>query len=128
MSKKLNTNSITNELEHSSFFPAKPQVSSRPASGETEPGASLQTQVQRKLLSPTVTRPKAVAENPSTQLSKTAPGTDRSYVRRTFDIFEDQLAYLTRASLEDRIGGGDGSMNAMVRQALDDFIGRQKRR
>jgi hypothetical protein len=51
----------------------------------------------------------------------------RGYVRRTFDIFEDQLSYLTRASLEDRLAGGDGSMNSMVREALDAFIARRKR-
>jgi hypothetical protein len=128
MSKKLNTNSITNELEHSSFFPARPQAASQSASSETAPTATLQAPVPQTIPSAAVTRPKAVAAKPLTKQPKATPETDRGYVRRTFDIFEDQLEYLTRASLEDRLAGGEGSMNAMVRQALDDFIAHQKRR
>ncbi|MDT7596526.1 MAG: hypothetical protein QOJ06_2072, partial [Pseudonocardiales bacterium] len=52
----------------------------------------------------------------------------RQYVRRTFDLYEDQLAYLTRASLEERLAGGEGSMNAMVREAIDTFIEARKKK
>ena len=53
-------------------------------------------------------------------------GAARPYVRRTFDLYEDQLMYLTRASLEERLAGGEGSMNAMVREALDAYIQKRK--
>jgi hypothetical protein len=56
------------------------------------------------------------------------PTTDKPYVRRTFDIYEEQLAYLSRASLEDRLNGGPGSMNAMVREALDAFIEKHRKK
>jgi hypothetical protein len=46
----------------------------------------------------------------------------RSFVRRSFDFYEDQISYLTKASLEERLAGNEGSMNAMVRQAVDDYI------
>jgi hypothetical protein len=47
---------------------------------------------------------------------------DRRYVRRTFDFYEDQIAFLLKSSLEERLAGGEGSMNAMVREALDKYI------
>jgi hypothetical protein len=46
----------------------------------------------------------------------------RSYIRRTFDFYEDQIAYLTRQSLQERLAGNERSMNEMVREALDDWI------
>ncbi len=127
MNKKLNTNSITNELEHSSFFPSRPDVAGQPAVTDTAPKAAEQAPVSQTNPTPAVKRPQIRALKPAQQPKPTVT-TGRGYVRRTFDIFEDQLAYLTRASLEDRLAGGEGSMNSMVRQALDDFIAHQKRR
>ena len=46
----------------------------------------------------------------------------RPYVRRTFDFYEDQIAYLTRESLQERLAGNEVSMNAMIREAIDDWI------
>ncbi len=42
--------------------------------------------------------------------------------RHAFDIYEDQVEVLQKLSLEDRMRGGAGSMSAMVREALDDYI------
>jgi hypothetical protein len=42
--------------------------------------------------------------------------------RHAFDIYEDQVEELQKLSLEDRMRGGTGSMSAMVREALDDYI------
>ncbi len=42
--------------------------------------------------------------------------------RHAFDIYEDQVEELQKLSLEDRMRGGAGSMSAMVREALDDYI------
>jgi hypothetical protein len=46
----------------------------------------------------------------------------RSFIRRTFDFYEDQITYLTRQSLQGRLDGKETSMNEMVREALDDWI------
>lgn len=43
----------------------------------------------------------------------------RRYVRRTFDYFEDQIEYLTRVSLEERLAGRNVTMASMLREALD---------
>ena len=42
--------------------------------------------------------------------------------RHAFDIYEDQVEELQKLSLEDRMRGGTGSMSAMVREAIDDYI------
>jgi len=46
----------------------------------------------------------------------------RRYVRRTFDYFEDQIEYLTRVSLEERLAGRNVTMASMLREALDRYI------
>ena len=60
--------------------------------------------------------PKVSTKQPSARTQR------RSYVRRTFDFYEDQIAYLTRQSLQERLAGNEKSMNEMVREALDDWI------
>lgn len=46
--------------------------------------------------------------------------------RHPFDIYQDQYESLKQLALQDRMQGGDGSMSAMVREAIDTWI--QKRR
>lgn len=42
--------------------------------------------------------------------------------RHAFDVYEDQVEALQQLALEDRMRGGAGSMSAMAREALDDYI------
>src|SRR5687767_4021922 len=125
-SKTLNTESITSELAGSAFFPMRP-----PQKRQEEQPSKTATKVVHD--DPTKPQPQVAgtrhpATKPVVKHLRPPQVTARPYVRRTFDLYEDQLAYLTRASLEDRLAGGEGSMNAMVRQAIDDFIAKQKRR
>lgn len=46
--------------------------------------------------------------------------------RHPFDIYADQLDTLKELSVDDRKQGGVGSMSAMVREALDDFIAKKR--
>lgn len=59
---------------------------------------------------------KTTNKHPVSQSSK------RPFVRRTFDFYDDQITYLTRQSLQERLAGKERSMNEMVREALDDWI------
>lgn len=43
-------------------------------------------------------------------------------IRHPFDIYAVQLAEFKQLALDDRMRGGTGSMSAMVRQALDDYL------
>jgi hypothetical protein len=67
-------------------------------------------------LSPSRQTPKSVTARSAPQSTK------RSFVRRTFDFYDDQITYLTRQSLQERLAGREMSMNEMVREALDDWI------
>ena len=42
--------------------------------------------------------------------------------RQPYDIYTDQYEELKQLALEDRMRGGAGSMSAMVREAIDDYI------
>jgi hypothetical protein len=42
--------------------------------------------------------------------------------RHPFDIYADQYDELKQLALEDRMHGGVGSMSAMVREAIDEYI------
>jgi hypothetical protein len=112
MIKKLDVAQITNELsEGSAFF--------RPAVKPEE----------RTVPSPAPAKPKEPAQKqlPDHQPAKRQVRTqDRRFIKRTFDLYEDQLTYLNRESLQDRLAGKEGSMNAMVREALDQWIAKRK--
>jgi hypothetical protein len=47
---------------------------------------------------------------------------NRSFVRRTFDFYEEQIKFLKSESLKEQLAGLEGSMNAMVREAIDDWM------
>jgi hypothetical protein len=121
--KKLNTDSITNELANSSFFP------SRSVSGREERTTNPLPQPRPTApVKPAViqaapqTTPAPVPQRSVASAVPSAAAAGRRYIRRTFDFYEDPIAYLTKASLEEKLAGGEGSMNSMVREALDAFI------
>jgi hypothetical protein len=122
--KKLNTDSITNELVNSSFFPRTPQKREEvtPMPPQPAPIKSVDHVLPLPTVKPLPMKPASVAK----AVPVTAPA-GRRYVRRTFDFYEDQISYLTKASLEDRLAGKESSMNSMVREAVDSFI-RERRK
>jgi hypothetical protein len=127
--KKLNTDSITNELVHSSFFPGRPaqreEEAARTPAPQLAPVETVRPVITKAVVPPT---PKTVRKLPSVPAVPTSAPAGRRYIRRTFDFFEDQIAYLTKASLEERLAGGEGSMNAMVREAIDAFIEKNRKK
>ena len=130
MSKRLNTDSITNELVNSSFFRQR-STPSREVESPSRPLAQpavvepFKTVVTEPASAPT---PKPMIKTPVAPAVPIAAPAGRRYVRRTFDFYEDQIVYLTRASLEEKLAGGEGSMNAMVREAIDAFIEKRSKK
>jgi len=61
-------------------------------------------------------------DRPGRDVPPTTTGKRKIKSRHSFDIYEDQVEELQRLSLEDRMRGGAGSMSAMVREAIDDYI------
>src|SRR5712691_1328327 len=112
MTKKLNIEAITNELEESAFF-RRPQ--------RERPEASKPTPLPEKSI---------VQENQPNQdtpeqmnaRSPVRPNGRRIITRNSFEIYEDQMDSLRKLSLQDKMDGKLGSMSQMVREALDAFL------
>ena len=120
MSKKFNVKDIVserrNELDSSALF----QTHSPPAPAQDETSSTLpqmeQADTHAQLHSP-------LSEN---QVPQSAPSpVKRSFVRRTFDFYEEQIAFLKQVSLREQLEGKEGSMNAMVREAIDEWIAKK---
>ncbi len=112
MTKKLNTDAITNKLAESVFFrtPQSGQASASPISGSAVPAGGKSLPVPPVRVVP----------------SKARPGKRVMKQRHPFDIYEDQYHSLQQLSLADRKRGGMGSMSVMVRQALDELIAKKR--
>jgi hypothetical protein len=96
-----------------------PTLSPTPTKPEDKaPEASRET--------PLPDRPTARPSSDATSRPTDRPTGRRLLVRRGFEWYEDQLAALKKLSLEEQMEGRDGSMSAMVRQAVDDYL--KKRR
>ncbi len=63
---------------------------------------------------------------PVRDVPTSAPGRRRIKPRHPFDIYEDQDEELRKLSMEDKMRGGLGSMSAMVREAIDDYIAKRR--
>ena len=97
--KKLNTEAITSELAGSAFFPMK--------AGEQSADVSSEPPTAAVHVAPTDRKPHVAAAKPVAKPVSKPQGAARPYVRRTFESFDDQLAYLTEphsktASPEER--------------------------
>ena len=120
MSKKFNVNDIVeerkNELDNSALFQVKsPPAPAQDAASTTVPERALED-TDAQLPSPL----------PESQVSQSAtPPVKRSFVRRTFDFYEEQISYLKQESLREQLEGKEGSMNAMVREAINDWIAKR---
>jgi hypothetical protein len=124
MSKKLNTQSITNELAESAFFrPNRQPVNQQ----ETFPPPLAEKPVRQE----------EQANGAITDRATARPGDETTYrpddrltgkgilVRRGFEWREDQLRALKKLSLKEQMEGKQGSMSQMVRDALDEYLRRR---
>jgi hypothetical protein len=120
MKKKLNMEGITNELRGgSAFFPDYGKSEPSPLSGAAE--GAQQEQVSDPVLPVREVHPvlpvRPVLPQPRKRIMKQ---------RWPSDIWQDQYESLQEFSLEDRKQGLSGSMSAMVREALDDFVAKRR--
>jgi hypothetical protein len=124
MSKKFNVNTIVNErrneLDSSPLF----QTQSPPAN--TAADAASSTFPEREQEGMRAQLPSPLVES---QMPQSAPSpVKHSFVRRTFDFYEEQIAYIKQESLREQFEGKEGSMNAMVREAIDDWIAKRTKK
>jgi hypothetical protein len=103
----------------------------QPRTGDFDPNAR-----ERKLKSsmqdlPSIEKPMLPADAPVSTAHPVLPVRDvppplankrKMKQRHPFDIYSDQYDELKQLALEDRMRGGAGSMSAMVREAIDDYV------
>ena len=63
---------------------------------------------------------------PVRDVPPTASNKRKMKQRQPYDIYTDQYEELKQLALEDRMRGGAGSMSAMVRDAIDAYIAKQR--
>jgi hypothetical protein len=118
MSKKFNVNDIVqerkNELDGSPLF----QVQNPPAPVQEEVSTPPLPERNQEGVHASIPSPRT-SETPA---QSTTPSVKHAFVRRTFDFYEEQISYLKQESLREQLEGKEGSMNAMVREAIDDWI------
>jgi len=120
MSKKFNVNTIVserrNELDSSPLFQTQ-----TPRAPTQEDASSILPEREQEY-----THAQLPSPLPESQVSQSAtPPGKRAFVRRTFDFYEEQIAYLKQESLREQLAGKEGSMNAMVREAIDEWIAKR---
>src|SRR5215468_2996760 len=104
MSKKFNVNTIVNErrneLDSSPLFQTKSLTA--PVQDEA---SSIRPEREQEAMNAQL--PSPLPESPLSQSA--TPPVKRSFVRRTFDFYEEQIAYLKQESLREQLEGKEGS-------------------
>jgi hypothetical protein len=112
MTKKLNITSITNELEGSAFFPSRIHKTT------PLPVQSIKKDIKPEPVPPYGSTPRSP--------SKTEAPRRKIKQRHPFDIYQDQIDSLRELSFKEKMKGELGSMSAMVREALDNYLKNRK--
>ncbi|MCC7106243.1 MAG: hypothetical protein IT307_13960 [Chloroflexi bacterium] len=100
--------------------PVKPVVGEEPVVTDDDSGRVLMTRRSRASDEP---------EEQNSGQSRTPVRTyGRTLARIPFEIYQDQHAALKQFSLDEQTRGEKGSMSQMVREALDEYITRRRRR
>ena len=121
MTKKLNIDAIQSELRGgSAFFPGyKGDDSPTPPTESNIQSDSPQRLSADKPVPPVrVVRGVRPVLPPVKRVMKS---------RHPFDIYQDQYETLLDLALEDRKRGGIGSMSAMVREAIDNYVAEKRK-
>jgi len=112
MTKKLNIEAITNELQESAFFP-------RPKRGQPEGNKSTSLPEN-----PTLQEEQSIISTHERENARSPvrPNGRRIITRNSFEIYEDQMDSLRKLSLQKKMEGKLGSMSQMVREAIDAYL------
>lgn len=83
---------------------------------------SIEKPLQAQVVAPGDTRTIVPPVLPVRDVPPTGNNKRKMKQRHPFDIYADQYEELKQLALDDRMRGGAGSMSAMVREAIDDYI------
>ena len=118
--KKLNTDLITNDLEGSAFFPSKKIAREEPVSAPTSLSEPNKPYIN-ELPGSTDQSDQYIPER-SNARSTVRPNIKRIITRNSFEIYEDQMDSLRQQAYHEKMEGKIGSMSAMVREAIDNYL------
>jgi hypothetical protein len=111
MTKKLNIDAIQSELRGgSAFFPSYQKTDSPPPPEQPD---TLPEQ------------PKPPTPERSNARTPVRPKGKRIMTRNSFETYEDQMDSLRKLSFREKMEGKVGSMSAMVRDAIDEYLARR---
>jgi hypothetical protein len=119
--KQLNVDVIRTELSDSVFFRdyRKPAADSPPPVVDTPAVTEQQTLPQQ---------PEQPIPERSFARTPVRPNARRIITRNSFEVYEDQMDSLRELSYQEKREGRIGSMSAMVRDALDNYLKEQSKR
>src|SRR5687768_6761626 len=109
MSKKINIGEIANELSSSVFFKRREEGAQERGDAEGISKTEKPQPEGNQPVRPVRTRVRRITQ------------------RYPFEFYQDQIETLRRLSAEERLQGGLGSMSAMVREAIDEFLEKRNR-
>jgi hypothetical protein len=89
----------------------------------TEPVVKTVAVVQDKTEMPSTRPERIVPERANTRTGERANG-KRIITRNSFEIYEDQMDLLRDRAFQEKRQGKVGSMSAMVRDAIDQYLAR----
>lgn len=124
MSKKLNVQTITSDLQSSAFFSSQPDKKPE----ETVAPSPIPQPETPKPITPISKQDKdnqPIPDRPIARSSFNRGDNKRIITRNAFEIYEDQIIALRKISYNEKLDGKQGSMSQMVREAIDTYL--QKR-
>jgi len=92
----------------------------------TEPVVKTVEVVREKIKSPTNQPDQGAPERANARTPERANGR-RIITRNSFEIYEDQMDLLRDRAFQEKREGKVGSMSAMVRDAIDQYLARVKK-
>ncbi len=122
--KRLNTQSIANELSGASAF-FRPRENLNPQQAATpEPSLPQPQPVDAsQKRSPERPNERTTVRTPVPPNARTGERSPRRRVRRySFEFYEDQIERVKRLALEDQLRGGNLNMSEIVREAVDRYL------
>jgi hypothetical protein len=92
------------------------------------PAEQEQPRSPERPLTPSSERANAPTPIASFARTPVRPNGKRIITRNSFEIYEDQMDALRRLAFEDKMAGKGGSQSAMVREAIDIYLEKRKKK
>lgn len=114
---------LDTSLLRSTKSPSEPKNQGTPSPAQPE-----RPRTSERPLTPSSERANAPTPVDSFARIPVRPNGKRIITRNSFEIYEDQMDALRRLAFEDKMAGKGGSQSAMVREAIDTYLEKRKKK